>query len=1120
MRAAFLFPGLPVAFAVVLGCGVLDAATFIAPRNLAELASQSDAVVLARARPSSSHERGGLIFTDTELEVVEAVSGPLDAGDIVVAQAPGGELDDGRFWSVTGAPRFVEGATYFVCLQKKDERDLWIPTMLSWGVLRETFDDDGEAVLVPDGKLHVEDGMPRLDGGVTERLVPYVRDAFLPHLARVLRGEEAWNGSGVESEYRPSGAGDGGIADAPDGCSFMNSGGRNFRWRAFDGGGTATMYCSLEGDLSLANRGYPLIQQAMDMWMSVSDSSFNLRFGGARRVTPSCGGGQDSVNNFILLNDPCSDIGDLSGCGGVLAYGGPRGGGSHSFDGTSWNTITGWIVVVNNGSGCLGNSNWRIMMAHELGHGLGFGHGDDSGALMYASCCRNVNTTDRTCGRYTYPAQDASNDRPQADAGTDRSIALAGNRARIRGTVADDGSLANVDTTWTKLVGPGSVVYDDPGSLDTVATFSRSGSYLLGLEAHDGELLDIDTVNVDVEIFVGSNARLTFQQGVDGYSGTRDTTIQENAPAANLGARESLEVDADDPGDSGLASQGLLRFDGIFGSGSERIPPGAAIHSAWLELTTTNQGDGASFHRMMDAWNEASTWESFGSNGIQAGGEALAATDATSAGVGEPARIDVTASVDAWSRDPEANLGWALLPSGDDGWDFDSSEGDEPPRLVVEYPVFERRTLIAIGDEWDYFRGTANPPSDWNDADFVPTAAWRSGATGIGYGDGDDATVLTDMEDRYMTVYCRREFAVDEPAGLVQLLLRIDYDDGFVAYLNGVEVARSTNMGAPGSPVGRNTEPSPNHEAGAFEDFGIAADALRAGVNVLAVEVHNAGVGSSDLSFIPELTGDVLLVAGGAEWSYLPGTEPAPSDWNQPSFDDRMWATGAAGIGYGDGDDFTELDDMRGNYVSVFCRREFIVECPTRIESLLLTVVYDDGVVIWLNGVEVDRFNMPRGAVGWSTSASSSVESARDSIDISGELLREGTNVLAVSVHNASIGNSDLSFMAVLVPFFAPEGVGECDDLGPRFRRGDASPDGELDVSDAILVLLSLFGSGEPLSCPDAADFDDDGAIRINDPIAFLGHLFQGAPPPPAPHGRCGGDPTEDELGECIASGC
>lgn len=163
----------------------------------------------------------------------------------------------------------------------------------------------------------------------------------------------------------------------------------------------------------------------------------------------------------------------------------------------------------------------------------------------------------------------------------------------------------------------------------------------------------------------------------------------------------------------------------------------------------------------------------------------------------------------------------------------------------------ETTTVINIGDNWKYQKGYTDPPSEWNTVSF-DDSAWFEGPTGIGYGDGDDATVLSDMQYNYITVYARKTFNITNSSLVSEVILNIDFDDGFVAYLNGQEVARKS------MPAG-----TPNHatlstgsEAGTPVAFDLTSykDYLVAGTNVLAIEVHNMNIDSSDLSLIPELT--------------------------------------------------------------------------------------------------------------------------------------------------------------------------------------------------------------------------------------------------------------------------
>ena len=80
------------------------------------------------------------------------------------------------------------------------------------------------------------------------------------------------------------------------------------------------------------------------------------------------------------------------------------------------------------------------------------------------------------------------------------------------------------------------------------------------------------------------------------------------------------------------------------------------------------------------------------------------------------------------------------------------------------------------------------------------------------------------------------------------------------------------------------------------------------------------------------------------------------------------------------------------------------------------------------------------------------------------------------------------------------------------FLRGDFTGDTAVDFTDAIRTLTVMFLGGEPPSCGDAADSDDDGQVGISDPLYTLYFLFLNGPPPPRPFPSRGKDPTRDEL--------
>ena len=110
--------------------------------------------------------------------------------------------------------------------------------------------------------------------------------------------------------------------------------------------------------------------------------------------------------------------------------------------------------------------------------------------------------------------------------------------------------------------------------------------------------------------------------------------------------------------------------------------------------------------------------------------------------------------------------------------------------LLTSVSIDAQDVLIREGDEWSFFRGRSEPPTEWADPAFDAVASgWESGPTGIGYGDDDDATLLGDMQGSYTSVYLRREFTLPK-TGAGVLVLRVRYDDSFIATIDGVEVAR------------------------------------------------------------------------------------------------------------------------------------------------------------------------------------------------------------------------------------------------------------------------------------------------------------------------------------------
>ncbi len=162
------------------------------------------------------------------------------------------------------------------------------------------------------------------------------------------------------------------------------------------------------------------------------------------------------------------------------------------------------------------------------------------------------------------------------------------------------------------------------------------------------------------------------------------------------------------------------------------------------------------------------------------------------------------------------------------------------------------------------------------------------------------------------------------------------------------------------------------------------------------------------------------LVSAGSEWKYLDNGSNQGTAWYSPGFDDSTWRSGKAELGYGDNDEATVVNSgpAGSRYITTYFRKSFTAIKARQYFTLRLRMVCDDGAVVYLNGVEVLRANMPSGVVSYRTLASTNLggadESAFNSYDISPASLQEGMNVLAVEVHQNNTGSTDISFNLAL----------------------------------------------------------------------------------------------------------
>ncbi|MAV65889.1 MAG: hypothetical protein CMC26_02675, partial [Flavobacteriaceae bacterium] len=207
-------------------------------------------------------------------------------------------------------------------------------------------------------------------------------------------------------------------------------------------------------------------------------------------------------------------------------------------------------------------------------------------------------------------------------------------------------------------------------------------------------------------------------------------------------------------------------------------------------------------------------------------------------------------------------LDWSISDSENDNtpWKFPEISINSDEYLVIWASDKDRsqisyaRTLIDQGDVFKYIIPNSNTSALWRFLSFNDSN-WNNGNSGFGYSDNDDNT---NIPPGTISVYLRKKIQIDDISKISRLILDIDYDDGFVAYINGVEVARANISG---SPPFYDSTTLIDHEAqiysgGIPDRFSIEnpEEILVNGENLLAIQIHNISNTSSDMTVIPFLS--------------------------------------------------------------------------------------------------------------------------------------------------------------------------------------------------------------------------------------------------------------------------
>jgi len=281
---------------------------------------------------------------------------------------------------------------------------------------------------------------------------------------------------------------------------------------------------------------------------------------------------------------------------------------------------------------------------------------------------------------------------------------------------------------------------------DVAASTNLTGAAALGgdwvLEYRQGV---IDTAAFSAESWQHTLATVTFQEGVNGYTGTQDTYLEMLSGGTNNGAKTSMVAGR---ALTQAESQVLIRFDNIIGTGPGQIPPGSVITSVSLNLYATSVGGWGSdytleIYRVTTGWTESSTWNSLGS-GIDSEKVSTADGSVTSRGSTNAYKGftdgGLIATLQAWADGTAANNGWMITSAYNSSNNtFNSSEAaSNRPVLSVTYitptpPGLDLDANNSSGATGNNYTGgfTEGTPARVVDTDATITAGNATSMTGM-----------------------------------------------------------------------------------------------------------------------------------------------------------------------------------------------------------------------------------------------------------------------------------------------------------------------------------------------------------------------------------------------------
>lgn len=363
--------------------------------------------------------------------------------------------------------------------------------------------------------------------------------------------------------------------------------------------------------------------------------------------------------------------------------------------------------------------------------------------------------------------------------------------------------------------------------------------------------------------------------------------------------------------------------------------------------------------------------------------------------------------------------------------------------IILVHSGLAQTSIFSYGSQWSYKDDGSDQGTAWITPAFNDVA-WSTGTGQFGYGDGDEATIVNacgtvtqypSCTNKYPTTYFRKTVNIANASLYAEYVFHSKFDDGIIVYVNGTEVFRN-NM--PSGAVSYSAYASGDVSGDGNTELETVINAATAGfvtgTNVIAVEIHQRNGSSSDVSFDMELLANETvsqqaLVTYGSNWKYKDDGSDQGTTWIAPAFSDAAWSSGAGQLGYGDGDEttlinacgtVTQYPSCTNKYITTYFRKTINIPNAGIFGSFQLNMLVDDGAVVYINGTEVFRVNLPAGAIDYLTIAPSAISGDGNTVQTTtlsfpASALVSGNNTIAVEVHQNGGSSSDVTFDLELI---------------------------------------------------------------------------------------------------------